>query len=114
VTTSAPQYTRGKHPNSRKRPSNNIDVVLSRCIADLVTDCVLYTGTQHPNGYCYVSINSVATKVHRYVYEQLVGPIPTDLALDHLCGVKCCVNPDHLEPVTFAENTRRYWEGRRG
>lgn len=44
---------------------------------------------------------------HRYAYEQLVGPIPEGLELDHLCRVRQCVNPAHLEPVTPKENTRR-------
>lgn len=46
-------------------------------------------------------------RAHRWVYEQHRGPIPTGLELDHLCRVKACVNPDHLEPVTHAENVRR-------
>ncbi|MDQ1426633.1 MAG: hypothetical protein QOK39_109 [Acidimicrobiaceae bacterium] len=45
--------------------------------------------------------------VHRWSYEQLVGPIPDGLVLDHLCRVTACVNPAHLEPVTLAENFRR-------
>lgn len=44
---------------------------------------------------------------HRYAYEALVGPIPDGLQIDHLCRVRSCVNPDHLEPVTPGENTRR-------
>lgn len=45
--------------------------------------------------------------VHRYVYEELVGPIPTGKQLDHLCRVRCCVNPAHLEIVTNRENAIR-------
>ena len=45
---------------------------------------------------------------HRWGYEFLVGKIPEGLTLDHLCRNKACVMPDHLEPVTQAENTRRY------
>ncbi len=41
------------------------------------------------------------------MYEQLVGPIPPGLHLDHLCRNTSCVNPDHLEPVTVAENVLR-------
>lgn len=47
------------------------------------------------------------TGAHRWVYQQLVGPIPADLELDHLCRNPPCVNPAHLEPVTHAENVRR-------
>ena len=44
---------------------------------------------------------------HRFAYELLVGPIPADQEPDHLCRVKACVNPSHLEPVTHLENVRR-------
>lgn len=44
---------------------------------------------------------------HRHAYKALVGPIPDGLELDHLCRVRCCVNPAHLEPVSHAENVRR-------
>lgn len=45
--------------------------------------------------------------VHRWVYEQKVGPIPDGMEIDHTCGQPLCVNPDHLEPVTPGENQRR-------
>ncbi|WP_280421159.1 HNH endonuclease signature motif containing protein [Nocardia carnea] len=44
---------------------------------------------------------------HRWLWEQLRGPIPEGQQLDHRCRVKLCVNPDHLEPVTPDENHRR-------
>ena len=46
-------------------------------------------------------------KAHRVVYEELVGPIPEGLTLDHLCKNTICVNPSHLGPVTIAENILR-------
>lgn len=44
---------------------------------------------------------------HRWAYQTCVGPIPDGLTLDHLCRVRNCVNPDHLEPVTQRENMAR-------
>lgn len=44
---------------------------------------------------------------HRWAYENTVGPVPKGLVLDHLCCVRRCVNPDHLEPVTYRENFLR-------
>lgn len=46
-------------------------------------------------------------KVYKLLYERLVGPIPDGLLLDHLCKITLCVNPEHMEPVTPAENVRR-------
>jgi HNH endonuclease len=37
---------------------------------------------------------------HRWYYERERGAIPAGLQLDHLCGVRVCVNPTHLEAVT--------------
>jgi hypothetical protein len=49
---------------------------------------------------------------HRYAWEMLIGPIPPGMHLDHvaaLCTITHCVWPEHLEPVTPGENTRRYY-----
>ena len=66
--------------------------------------CWNWTGRQDDDGYGTFG----AGGAHRYSYELLVGPVPTGLELDHLCRVRSCVNPNHLEPVTHAENMRRY------
>jgi hypothetical protein len=46
-------------------------------------------------------------KAHRVVYEMLRGAIPEALQIDHKCRTTCCVNPDHLEPVTARVNILR-------
>ncbi|MDE2471852.1 MAG: HNH endonuclease [Bradyrhizobium sp.] len=47
------------------------------------------------------------SKVHRLMYELCVGAIPPGLVIDHRCRVRCCGNPQHLEPVTPKINTLR-------
>jgi len=46
-------------------------------------------------------------RAHRWAYEYLIGPVPVGLELDHLCRVRRCVRPSHLEPVTTRENLLR-------
>lgn len=60
-----------------------------------------------PNGYGIVWDGIKTRKAHRVLYEMFVGPIPPGKELDHLCRVRHCVNPKHLEPVTRRENLRR-------
>lgn len=58
-------------------------------------------------GYGRVKVAQRDLKAHRVAYEFAVGPIPDGLTIDHLCRNKPCVNPAHLEPVTWRENLHR-------
>jgi hypothetical protein len=68
--------------------------------------CWVWTGGTR-NGYGRTTWNSRRDYVHRVMWEMLVGPIPDGLQIDHLCRVKLCCNPDHLEPVTPRVNVKR-------
>jgi hypothetical protein len=69
--------------------------------------CWIWTGAHTPRGYGQWSEGGRKVYAYRFAYEQLIGPIPAGLQIDHLCRNPACVNPDHLEPVTSAENLRR-------
>jgi hypothetical protein len=60
-----------------------------------------------PQGYGTIKVEGKMVGAHRVAYELAVGPIPDGLQLDHLCRVRQCVNPSHLEPVTQRENLMR-------
>lgn len=69
--------------------------------------CWLWTSTLTDDGYSKVSWNGRQRSAHRLSYELRHGAIPKGLEIDHLCMVRHCVNPAHLEAVTKAENNRR-------
>lgn len=72
--------------------------------------CWLWTGAISGAGYGVIGLAGRGTGtgyVHRVVWELLVGLIPPGLDIDHLCRVRSCCNPDHLEPVTRAVNVAR-------
>jgi hypothetical protein len=86
--------------------------VLDRIAAKVATDddgCLIWLGAT-TRGYGRVSVGGrggAFRLTHRVLYEELVGPIPEGMQLDHLCRVRGCCLPAHLEPVTPRENGAR-------
>lgn len=76
------------------------------------TSCWIFGQHIAATGYGQVSIGGQLRLAHRVFYERAHGPIPDGLTVDHLCRVRACVNPDHMEIVTRAENLRRGQIGR--
>lgn len=74
---------------------------------DAAGDCWTWMAGRTGEGYGAFWVLDKQHLAHRWAYETLVGLVPTGLTLDHRCRDRSCVNPDHLEPVTYAENFRR-------
>jgi HNH endonuclease len=73
-------------------------------------DCWIWTRRTNDKGYAYAMADGMNIRMHRWTYEQLIGPIPEGLELDHECKRRNCVNPYHLNPVTHAVNLTGRWK----
>ena len=77
--------------------------------------CWVWLGVVDKNGYAklHAKVDGTAKQMfaHRLSFCLFSGVIPEGLVLDHLCRNRRCVNPTHLEPVTYKENCRRGKKG---
>ena len=73
--------------------------------------CWEWNASLDRNGYAKANVGlggrRRGTTAHRAAWIVHRGPIPPLLQIDHLCRNKRCINPEHLEPVSARENTRR-------
>lgn len=69
--------------------------------------CWLWQGVLGGGGYGRIFVEGKMRQAHRYSYILHGGAIPPGFHLDHICRVRHCVNPAHLEPVTPTENKLR-------
>jgi len=96
------------------------DVVMCEAAKKLRRQDILNGSTPEPNSGCWLWLGKVDKAgygrmrfhcdelyAHRVSYEVFKKAIPKHLELDHLCRVRCCVNPDHLEAVAHQENIAR-------
>ena len=83
---------------------------VERCLG-LVKICGIWACWKAPsalrNGYARLSVKNRSFAAHRVIYEYLIGPVSSQLTLDHLCRNRWCVNPNHLEPVPESVNIQR-------
>jgi hypothetical protein len=105
------------------KPRNRVSGTLAERLAAKSqrneSGCLIWTGALKANGYGKLVFEGKNLHAHRAAYELAKGPIPEGLTLDHTCHTndsKCpggdtcphraCIDPDHLEPVTRAENVK--------
>lgn len=100
----------GVHNGSRARPPVVVPImerVERHSMPEPNTGCWIWFGADDGHGYGQIRVGGRTLRAMRVVFEILRGPIPGGLQLDHLCRTPACINPDHLEPVSMAENLAR-------
>jgi len=111
------QESKPKRDRTARRltPEQRNESAKQRLARRVVVDgngCWIWTGAVTHAGYGRIQMAdgtgaSRARVAHRVSYELYVGAVPEGLQLDHLCRVRACCNPEHLEPVTAKVNTWR-------
>jgi hypothetical protein len=99
------QWLRATPQEQRQAPT-----LRERILAKVVIDengCWIWQGHIGPKGYGQVRGLGGTRPAHQSAYEQWKGPLPKGTEPDHLCKVRSCVNPDHLEAVSHHENLHR-------
>ena len=81
--------------------------IRDRVDVDPLTGCWRWTGARHTGGYGLVRYRGDLLYTHRAAYEAWKGRIPEGYVVDHLCRVRECCCPEHLEAVPQRENTIR-------
>lgn len=79
----------------------------SKVIPEPMSGCHLWLGAVDGTGYGSFKVDGKVLTAHAYADNRARGPLPHGLTRDHLCATRLCVNEDHIERVTRAENTRR-------
>jgi len=70
-------------------------------------DCILWTGATYPNGYGSIRISGKNYRVHRIMYElETNKQIPADMTIHHRCNNRLCINVNHLQIMSAADNRR--------
>lgn len=86
--------------------------ILEKVSMEPMSGCWIWLGATSVKEYALMWDGDRVSQAHRLSYMVFRGPIPHGLVTDHLCRVHCCVNPDHLEPVTSKVNTNRGLTGK--
>lgn len=68
--------------------------------------CLIWTGMVGPAGYGQIWDGSRVVPVHRFAWEQVHGPIPDSMFIDHICHVRSCVATSHLRLATQQQNAQ--------
>ncbi len=90
-----------------------IERLLKFVVPEPNSGCWLWIAAGDEDGYGRIWYLRSWVGAHRVSYILHGGLIPSGMELDHICRVRCCVNPSHLEPTTHKVNCARGTAGQK-
>ena len=105
VSLQGADLRRGKGGLGCVCPATDLARFSASCLQ--VGGCLIWQASKTDDGYGAFKVGGQVALAHKWNWERTKGQVPTGRELDHLCRVRACVLPAHLEPVTHAENVRR-------
>ena len=74
-------------------------------------ECWMWKLRLDKDGYAQVKFKPYrGKKAHRVSYINTYGEIPEGFEIDHKCGIRHCVNPDHLQALPRKDHMKLEWE----
>ena len=93
--------------NEKIKENKILQRIFSDCIFYEDTECIVSLRCDSDNGYGFINNVGKTVRIHKYVYECLIGPVLDGFELDHKCRTRKCFNVYHLEQVTHKVNVLR-------
>lgn len=85
-------------------PAEALRFLRERSAVDHATGCWVWARSLRHNGYGALQLSGRNWSAHRWAFHHLVHPASDSEVVHHTCGVRACVNPDHLQAVAHQDN----------
>lgn len=99
------------------RPENDCVALIRRIRNDTIPEpnsgCLFWLGATWASGYPLVTVKGRAIRLHRWYFAFMRGPLDDSEVVRHKCDNPFCLNIDHMERGSQADNVADMWKRNR-